>query len=207
MSAYDTLISDPAALMNDQTQRAVLDYINQNYTTEGMDDVAFFSNREFLAKEQDRKMREIAETMVGDGLARKWNNGEYTDKNGKTIYTEGQFLKQHLDDLADYNNAKAAGFNRKQFEKLSAVLDKQKQQKQIEARQARWRSVGRNDLADGLETQRLAIAAQNEKDLASFDPVSVQKFVDSRKSVLERNTPDVIKNSFASSGRGQYLCA
>ena len=198
MSAYDTLISDPAALMNDQTQRAVLDYINQNYTTEGMDDVAFFSNREFLAKEQDRKMREIAETMVGDGLARKWNNGEYTDKNGQTIYTEGQFLKQHLDDLADYNNAKAAGFNRKQFEKLSSVLDKQKQQKQIEARQARWRSVGRNDLADGLETQRLAIAAQNEKDLASFDPVSVQKFVDSRKSVLERNTPDVIKNSFAS---------
>lgn len=198
MSVYDTLTSDPAALMNDETQRAVLDYINQNYTTEGMDDVAFFSNREFLAKEQDRKMREIAETMVGDGLARKWNNGEYTDKNGKTIYTEGQFLKQHLDDLADYNNAKAAGFNRKQFEKLSSVLDKQKQQKQIEARQARWRSVGRNDLADGLETQRLAIAAQNEKDLASFDPVSVQKFVDSRKSVLERNTPDVIKNSFAS---------
>lgn len=198
MSVYDTLTSDPAALMNDETQRAVLDYINQNYTTEGMDDVAFFSNREFLAKEQDRKMREIAETMVGDGLARKWNNGEYTDKNGQTIYTEGQFLKQHLDDLADYNNAKAAGFNRKQFEKLSSVLDKQKQQKQIEARQARWRSVGRNDLADGLETQRLAIAAQNEKDLASFDPVSVQKFVDSRKSVLERNTPDVIKNSFAS---------
>jgi hypothetical protein len=198
MSVYDTLTSDPAALMNDETQRAVLDYINKNFTTSGMDDVAFFSNREFLAKEQDRKMREIAETMVGDGLARKWNNGEYTDKNGQTIYTEGQFLKQHLDDLADYNNAKAAGFNRKQFEKLSSVLDKQKQQKQIEARQARWRSVGRNDFADGLETQRLAIAAQNEKDLASFDPVSVQKFVDSRKSVLERNTPDVIKNSFAS---------
>ena len=41
--------------MNDETQRAVLDYINKNFTTSGMDDVAYFANREFLAKEQDRK--------------------------------------------------------------------------------------------------------------------------------------------------------
>jgi hypothetical protein len=51
--------------MNDETQRAVLDYINKNFTTSGMDDVAYFANREFLAKEQDRKMKENAARMDG----------------------------------------------------------------------------------------------------------------------------------------------
>lgn len=199
MSVYDTLTSDPAALMNDETQRAVLDYINKNFTTSGMDDVAYFANREFLAKEQDRKMKENAARMVRDGLARKWNNGEYVDNNGKTVYSDGEFLKKHISDLEDYNNVKSIVGSRERYDKLSGLLNRQNQQKQIEARQARWRSVGRNDLADELESQRLAVAAQNEQELAEFGPETVQRFADSRKTILERRTPDFVK------GIGAYI--
>ena len=68
--------------MNDETQRAVLDYINKNFTTSGMDDVAYFANREFLAKEQDLNfvLHRSCELLIARKRYRASNKNLYSVK-------------------------------------------------------------------------------------------------------------------------------
>lgn len=163
MSVYDTLSADPAALMNRDAQRAVFNTINNTYSADDVDDVLYFKNAEAIARERDRVHREEAERMAAAGTLKRMNNGEYLDRDNRTVYKDGMFTDAYREEFEDYNRAKELGFDRKSYRTATEFLETDGRLKNLRAQQEQFRRVGLSAQADALDEERTALETENAK--------------------------------------------
>ena len=89
--------SETASLLLDpDSSRKALDQVNQNFSTQGLDDTLLSLNMRKTAEENDRQAKEYAENLLSSGKAKYFpGSGAYIDTaTGKQIYKDHLFLDQ-----------------------------------------------------------------------------------------------------------------
>ena len=166
--SYEPLTKEPAALMDDRVQEAAIESINRNFSADTLDDTVYFANARMIAEEQDRVQRAQAERMAAAGRLRKMNNGEYIDRENRTVYKDNMFTEKALADEKDYGLAKKLGFSRRSWMTANEFLENDSKLKNLRSMQENYRRNGMVAEADAFEPERQVLESEQARRIASL---------------------------------------
>ncbi len=166
--SYEPLTKEPAALMDDRVQEAAIESINRNFSADTLDDTVYFANARMIAEEQDRVQRAQAERMAAAGRLRKMNNGEYIDRENRTVYKDNMFTEKALADEKDYGLAKKLGFSRRSWMTANEFLENDSKLKNLRSMQENYRRNGMLAEADAFEPERQVLESEQARRIASL---------------------------------------
>ena len=163
--------SETASLLLDpEASRKTLDQVNQNFSTQGLDDTLLSINMRNAAEENDRQAKLYAENLLSSGKAKYFpGSGAYIDTaTGKQLYKDHLFLDQFKEAEENYRKAKELGFNREQHRAADEILAASERIANIEGQQKILRDRGLNLQADSLEDERQKLMGENSRRAGSL---------------------------------------
>ncbi|HBJ97282.1 MAG TPA: hypothetical protein DDZ11_13205, partial [Lentisphaeria bacterium] len=154
--------------MDDRVQEAAIESINRNFSEDTLDDTVYFANARMIAEEQDRVQRAQAERMAALGRLRKMNNGEYIDRENRTVYKDNMFTEKAAADEKDYGLAKELGFSRRSWMTANEFLENDSKLKNLRSMQESYLRNGMAAEAEALEPERQVLEAEQARRIASL---------------------------------------
>ena len=158
--------SETASLLLDpEASRIALDQVNQNFSTQNLNDTLLTINMRKAAEENDRQAKLYAENLLSSGKAKYFpGSGAYIDTaTGKQLYKDHLFLDQFKEAEENYQKAKELGFNREQHRAADEILAASERIANIEGQQKILRDRGLNLQADSLEDERQKLMGENSR--------------------------------------------
>lgn len=152
-------------LLDPEASRIALDQVNQNFSTQNLDETLLSINMRKAAEENDRQAKLYAENLLSSGKAKYFpGSGSYIDSvTGKQLYKDHLFLDQFKEDEENYQKAKKLGFNRDQHRAAEGILAASERIANIEGQQKILRDRGLNLQADSLEDERQKLMGENSR--------------------------------------------